>query len=251
MLAIVSPAKKLDMTSPAMVAQYTMPRFLDRSEQLIDIMKGKSRQEIQTMMKLSEKLAELNYQRYHAYCTPFTLDNAKQAAYMFRGDTYVGLDADSLDEADMLYAQDHLAILSGLYGLARPLDLLQPYRLEMGTKLSNQNGEDLYDFWADEIAQAIDGYGHEAVINLASNEYMRAVPRKSLKTPMITCHFKELKNGQAKIVGLFAKRARGMMARYMIQNRIENPADLKDFAEDGYVFQPDMSDQSDYVFLRG
>ena len=175
--------------------------------------------------------------------------------YAFRGDTYVGLDADSLSQDDATYAQDHLGLLSGLYGLLRPLDLMQPYRLEMGTKIANDRGEDLYDFWGDKITEAVNtatqGHNNRAVISLASNEYIKAIKPKALEGDFITCHFKEIKDGVPKTIGLFAKRARGMMARYMIQNRVEQPEDLKGFDSDGYSFAADLSDEQNFTFIRG
>lgn len=254
MLALVSPAKKLDAESPAPVSAFTQPDFLDDSQELVDELKAMPKSRLKALMKLSDKLADLNYARYQHYSTPFGPDNAKQAGYMFRGDTYVGLDADTLDEDDMQYAQDHLRILSGLYGMLGPLDLMQPYRLEMGTKLKNPRGEDLYDFWGGKLTDACNAItkDHEdrSVISLASNEYIKAIQPRELEGGFITCHFKEMKDGKPKVVGLFAKRARGAMARYMIENRIEKPSGLKDFNTDGYQFKPDLSSDTDFVFLR-
>lgn len=254
MLALVSPAKKLDFEQQAPFAAFTQPDFQEETAALAGILKDMPASRLKALMGLSDKLAELNYNRYRHFSLPFAPDNAKQAAYAFRGDTYVGLDADSLSEEDMTYAQDHLRILSGLYGMLRPLDLMQPYRLEMGTKLANDNGEDLYDFWGEKLARAcndaVAGHKDTAVICLASNEYIKAVPRGSLTGDFITCHFKEVKNSAPKVIGLFAKRARGAMARYMIENRIEMREGLKSFDKDGYAFAPDLSSDTDYVFLR-
>lgn len=254
MLALVSPAKKLDFEQAAPLSAHTQPDFLDDTAALAGILKDMPASRLKALMGLSDKLAELNYNRYRHFSLPFAPDNAKQAAYAFRGDTYVGLDADSLSEKDMDYAQDHLRILSGLYGMLRPLDLMQPYRLEMGTKLANDNGEDLYDFWGDKLTRAcnaaVEGHKDKAVICLASNEYIKAVQPKDLTGDFITCHFKEVKDGAAKVIGLFAKRARGAMARYMIENRIETREGLKGFDKDGYAFAPDLSSARDYVFLR-
>ena len=254
MLALISPAKKLDFESDWDIEGCTQPELLDETAILADQLRDLSSGELQRLMKLSDSLGELNYQRYQCYSTPFTAANARPALLAFRGDTYVGLDADCFSAADRLYAQDHLRILSGFYGLLRPLDLMQAYRLEMGTKLSNVRGESLYDFWGDLIAQAcndaVQGHADQTVISLASNEYMKAVRAQDLCAGVITCHFKEMKNGIPKTIGLFAKRARGMMARYMVQNRVESPEGLKGFAEDGYVFDSSLSDDSDYVFVR-
>lgn len=254
MLALVSPAKKLDFENRSPLPKHSQPAFQKETLELSGILKGKSRAEIQNLMRLSDKLAELNYDRYQAFEKNFTPSNSKQAAYAFKGDTYVGLDAGSLSADDMEFAQNSLGILSGLYGLLRPLDLMQPYRLEMGTKLANDNGEDLYDFWGDSITQAVnravESHTDKAVVCLASNEYIKAVQPKALKGNFITCDFKEMKNGAPKTIGLFAKRARGAMARYMIQNRIDAPEGLKGFDLDGYVFQPSLSDERTLTFLR-
>jgi len=255
MLALISPAKKLDYKTDVPVQKHTQCAFLDETQTLVDILKDKSKSDIQNLMHLSDKLGQLNYDRYQTYQTPFTPDNARQAAYAFSGDTYVGLDAYTLSADDMDYAQDHLGLLSGLYGLLRPLDLMQPYRLEMGTKLNNERGEDLYDFWGDMIAKACNAttknHKDRSIISLASNEYIKSVKPKNLDGDFITCHFKEMKNGAPKTIGLFAKRARGMMARYIITNRIETTSGLKGFDSDGYTFQESLSDDTNLTFLRG
>ena len=254
MLAIVSPAKKLDFDELAAPLPHTQPDFLDRAETLVGVAKKLSRADLSRLMKLSEQLTELNFQRFKAFKPPFTTANAKQAVLAFSGDTYVGLDAGSLSEDDLVYAQDHLRILSGLYGALRPLDLIQPYRLEMGSKLRNPEGGDLYDFWGEELADAIDNivadHKEPVVINLASNEYFKATSPKTLKTRVITPVFKEVKDGEAKVLGLFAKRARGMMARYMISRRVENSEKLKKFKEGGYAYQDHLSDDNTWVFTR-
>ena len=254
MLALISPAKKLDFDTEVKKSGTTQPQFLEQTEELADILKGYSTGQIQKLMKLSDKLGALNHDRYQRFNTPFTNDNAKPAILAFKGDTYVGLDADSLEADDLKYAQKHLGILSGLYGLLRPLDLMQAYRLEMGTKLKNDRGEDLYDFWGEMITnacnKAVKNHQDQSVICLASNEYIKSVQTKNLKGDFITCDFKEIKNGAPKTIGLFAKRARGAMARYIIQNRIETPAGLKKFKEDGYGFEKSLSDDKKFVFLR-
>jgi len=250
MLLLVSPAKKLGMDTPAPIKKYTQPEFIDQANVLVDIMREKSSKDLQNLMHISEKLGDLNAQRYQDFETPFTQDNAKQAGYAFQGDTYVGLDASSLSEDDMVYAQDHLRILSGLYGLLRPLDLMQAYRLEMGTKLVTPCGEKLYDFWDTRLTKALNLENKGAVINLVSNEYISAIQPKDLKDGMITPVFKEMKDNGPKVIGLFAKRARGMMARFIIQNRIETPEGIKDFNIDGYQFQPRASNATELVFLR-
>ncbi len=254
MLALISPAKKLDFDSECNTEGSTQPALLSHTQELSQTLKSLTQTQIQSLMKLSDNLGELNYNRYQRFTTPFTQTNARPAAYAFRGDTYIGLDADTLSADDMNFAQDHLRILSGFYGLLRPLDLMQAYRLEMGTKLTNPRGEDLYDFWGDIITDAcndaVKTHKDKTVISLASNEYIKAVKPKNLNGDFLICHFKELKNGVPKTIGLFAKRARGMMARYMIQNRIEEPQGLKKFNAGGYEFIANLSDESNYVFLR-
>lgn len=254
MLALISPAKKMDFDAEWNVNYCTQPGFLDHSQELVDTVKRLSPSRLQSLMKLSDKLGDLNYNRYQRFAAPFTPDNARPAITAFRGDTYVGLDADSLTVDDMAYAQDHLRMLSGLYGLLRPLDLMQAYRLEMGTKITNPRGEDLYDFWGDLLTKScndsVQNHKDKTIICLASNEYIKAIRRDRLENDFITCHFKELKDGEPKTIGLFAKRARGMMARFMIQNRIEAPEGLKGFNEDEYEFMPSLSDEQNYVFLR-
>jgi cytoplasmic iron level regulating protein YaaA (DUF328/UPF0246 family) len=254
MLALVSPAKKLDFNEMAAPISHSQPDFLDRSAVLIKQAKKLSRADLSRLMKLSDKLTELNFERFKTYSPPFTKSNAKQAALAFNGDTYVGLDAPSLSEDDLVYAQDHLRILSGLYGMLRPLDLIQPYRLEMGSRLKNPKGADLYDFWGDDLADAIDHiaatHKESVVINLASNEYFKAARPKTMQTRVIMPVFKEVKGGVAKVLGLFAKRARGSMARYIITNRIEKSEKLKKFNEGGYAYQADLSGDDTWVFTR-
>ena len=254
MLAIVSPAKKLDFNDLAAPMPHSQPDFLEQAEILVGVAKNLSRAKLASLMKLSEKLTELNFQRFKSFKPPFTTANAKQAVLAFSGDTYIGLDAGTLSEDDLVYAQDHLRILSGLYGMLRPLDLIQPYRLEMGSRLVNPEGGDLYDFWGDDLADAIDdivaGHKEPVVINLASNEYFKATKPKVMQTRVITPVFKEVKDGEAKVLGLFAKRARGMMSRYMIINRLEKSEDLKKFTDGGYAYQDHLSDEDTWVYTR-
>lgn len=254
MLVVVSPAKKLNFEDLAPFETHSQPDFLDHSEELIDVARKLTRADLGRLMKISDTLADLNYQRYQAFSQPFDLGNAKQAALAFSGDTYVGLDASSLSEEDFAFAQNHFRILSGLYGLLRPLDLMQPYRLEMGTRLQNDRGSDLYSFWGDIITDAInealESQQDKTLINCASNEYFKAVRPKKLVGRVITPVFKEIKAGQAKVLGMFAKRARGMMARYVIENRLETPEGIKDFTTGGYQYRPDLSNDSDWVFTR-
>lgn len=254
MLALVSPAKKLDMTPRDRGLPHSQPVFLDESEKLVQVARRLGVNDLKQLMSISDNLAELNRERFRAFSTPFTPDNAAPAIFAFRGDTYQGLDADSLSDAEITYAQDHLGILSGLYGLLRPLDLMQAYRLEMGVKLHNPRGEDLYDFWGDritgEINRRLADAANPVVVNLASNEYFRAVRRDKLQARLITPVFKEVKGGVAKVIGLMAKRARGMMARHIIQNRIDDPADLRKFNAGGYRFMPELSDDDKLEFHR-
>ena len=254
MLAIVSPAKKLDFEAAKSLEGCAEPALLSRTKDLAKILKNKSEGEIKSLMSLSDNLAKLNYDRYQRFKTPFSNDNAKPAIYVFKGDTYVGLDADTLSPKDIEYAQDHLLMLSGLYGALRPKDLMQPYRLEMGTKLANPKGEDLYDFWGGDVTAlcnaASKGHKNRSVINLASNEYNKVIDPKALEGDFITCHFKEIKGGAPKVIGLFAKRARGAMARYIIQNKIETPEGLKGFDTDGYEYIESASDETNFVFIR-
>jgi len=254
MLAIISPAKKLDFESEPKTDAHTMPDLLDETGTLVKKAKSLSRSKLKSMMKLSDNLVDLNFERFKAFKTPFHLGNARQAALSFAGDTYVGLDAGSLSDKDLDFAQDHLRILSGLYGLLRPLDLIQPYRLEMGTKFPVGRTADLYDFWGNKIADrlndAVSTHSDPAIICLASNEYASVVKPSALAGPMITPVFKERKDGKERVLGLFAKRARGMMARYIIEKRLKTSNALKKFNDGGYQFQPDQSDDKTWVFSR-
>lgn len=254
MLAIISPAKKLKFETRDPALASSEPDFSGDTNQLITVARKLSRADLRQMMKISDNLADLNYQRFQTFSKTPTENETKQAIMAFAGDTYTGLDADSLDKNDLAFAQDNLRILSGLYGLLKPNDLIQPYRLEMGRKLKTKRGETIYAFWGDRIAKALDkqlaSHRHPVVINLASNEYFKAAKTKALKAKVINMVFKEKKDDQYKIIGLFAKRARGAMARYLITNRIEDPQKLKSFAKDGYKHQPKMSDDTNWVFTR-
>jgi len=254
MLTLVSPAKTLDYESPLATRVYTQPRFIDHSQELIDTLSQLSVQDIADLMKLSDKLASLNVARYESWQAQHTLDNARQAILAFKGDVYTGLDAETLSADDFDFAQQHLRILSGLYGVLRPLDLLEPYRLEMGTKLGNPRGDNLYQFWGDLITEALNTelaeQGSDVVVNLASNEYFKAVKPKALKARLITPVFKDFKNGQYKIISFYAKKARGLMSRYLIQNRIDTPEPLQQFDLEGYYFSAEQSKGDTWVFLR-
>jgi cytoplasmic iron level regulating protein YaaA (DUF328/UPF0246 family) len=255
MLIVISPAKTLDYATPPVTQTHTKPDLLNRSQTLINILRNYSALDLAELMHLSMKLAELNFERYHAWKTPFSLKNAKQAALAMQGDVYTGLDAQSLGEEDLAFAQQHLRILSGLYGVLRPLDLMQAYRLEMGTKLPNEQGKDLYAYWGDTITQtlnkALAKQGDDLLINLASNEYFKSVRPKQLKGRIITPQFKEYKNGAYKMIGIFAKKARGLMSRYIIENRLDDPEQLKGFEVEGYVFNGTLSQGDQWIFTRG
>lgn len=253
MLTVISPAKTLDFDTPPTTQKHSQPRFLSQSQELIDTLRQMSTADIASLMKLSDKLAGLNVARYETWQTPFNLDNAKQAVLAFQGDVYTGLDAETLDEKQLTFAQKHLRILSGLYGVLKPLDLIQPYRLEMGTKLDNAKGKDLYAFWGSDIRQSLqaeDAMQDEVLINLASNEYFKAVEAKNLKARIITPVFKDWKNGQYKMISFYAKKARGMMSRYIIEHELQDPDRIKDFDTDGYRFSADMSKKDEWVFIR-
>lgn len=251
MLIVISPAKTLDFETAPNIDNYTQAKFLQKSQTLIDELKHLSTADIASLMKLSDKLAALNMARFQTWHTPFNLDNAKQALSAFKGDVYTGLDADTLDEAGLEFAQQHLRILSGLYGVLKPLDLMQAYRLEMGTKFTNKKGKDLYQFWGSQLRESIEGElaGGE-LINLASNEYFKALEAKKLNARIITPVFKDWKNGQYKIISFYAKKARGLMSRYIIDHKINDPDDIKQFDSEGYRFSPEMSQADEWVFLR-
>ena len=250
---VISPAKKLNEGTALMNFKATQPQFLEQSQALINILQEKDSFEIASLMKLSMKLADLNNQRFQNWHTPFTTANAKQAIFSFAGDVYQGLDAQTLSREDIDFAQNHLRILSGLYGLLRPLDLMQPYRLEMGTRLANPKGSNLYEFWGNQITEQLNQElsPDETLINLASNEYFKVIKPKLLHANIITPAFKDNKNGEYKMIGIFAKKARGLMSRYIIQNRITSAEDIKSFDVDGYTFNPNMSDAKTWTFTRG
>ena len=254
MLAVISPAKKLDFVTEPGVGRFTQPQFLNETKTLVKAVRQLGREKLKHTMKLSDKLADLNYQRFQAFSTPFTLGNAKQAALIFNGDTYVGLNVETLNDDDMAFAQDHLRILSGLYGVLRPLDLIQPYRLEMGARFQPPRGGNLYGFWDKQLTKAINQtvrhHADPSVINLASTEYFKAVHAEQLAGQVITPVFKEVKSGVARVIGMFAKRARGAMARYIVKNRLESSHQLKSFCGDGYNFRPEQSDDDTWVFTR-
>ena len=253
MLMIISPAKTLDYESPLATETHTQPDFLDDACELIDQLKELEPHQVSNLMSISDKLGQLNAERFQTWHTPFTPDNARQAVLAFKGDVYTGLDAESFSEEDFSFAQKHLRILSGLYGLLKPLDLMQPYRLEMGTRFENTRGKDLYAFWGSKITEALNqllASDDKVLVNLASNEYFKSVQKKHLDARLVTPQFKDWKNGQYKMISFYAKKARGLMCRYAIQNRITQADDLKGFNLDGYYFSEDQSDNNNWVFLR-
>jgi cytoplasmic iron level regulating protein YaaA (DUF328/UPF0246 family) len=255
MITVISPAKNLDYDTPAHIDTYTQPDLLEHTEELMTVCRELSPQQIGSLMKISDKLSGLNAARFSEWSQPFTQDNSKQAVLAFNGDVYTGLDAGSLDNKALNYAQSHLRILSGLYGVLKPLDLMQAYRLEMGTKLENTRGKNLYEFWGTVIAEKLNETLKETnasqLVNLASNEYFKAVNKKALNADIITPIFKDCKNGQYKVISFYAKKARGMMARYIIENQITSLEALKSFDVAGYYFSAEATQKdNDPVFLR-
>ncbi len=254
MLLVVSPAKKLDFESPLATEKFSQPTMLEQSQLLINDCVKLSPDQIATLMKLSDKLAGLNAARFGEWSIPFNQENARQAILSFNGDVYTGLDAQTFSEDDFDFAQKYFRILSGLYGLLKPLDLMQAYRLEMGCKLANSRGENLYHFWGElitnELNKALSEQGDEVLINLASTEYFKSVKKKQLNATIITPAFKDWKNGQYKMISFFAKKARGLMARYIIQNKLTSVEQLKDFDLAGYQYNESFSKGNDWVFTR-
>ena len=254
MLIVISPAKTLDYETPAKTKVYTTPDYLDQSQRLIKRLRLLSSLDISELMKVSTKIADLNFDRYEAWKKTFTPKNAKQAILAFKGDVYTGLDAESFKADDFKFAQSHLRVLSGLYGLLRPLDLMQPYRLEMGTKLDTEEGKNLYEFWGSDITEGLNKQlkkiKSDTLINLASNEYFKSVKPRELNATIITPAFKEYKNGEYKMIGIYAKKARGLLSRYIIKNKLSDPEDLKSFNEEGYRFNKTLSKGNNWVFTR-
>ncbi len=254
MLMVISPAKTLDFDTPAVTRRFTQPQYLDHSQELIEQLRSLTPAQISELMHVSDKIGGLNAARFGSWTPAFTPDNAKQALLAFKGDVYTGLNAEDFSDADFDYAQTHLRMLSGLYGLLRPLDLMQPYRLEMGSKFANARGKDLYAFWGTRISEwlneALAEQGDDVLLNLASNEYFSAVKRSALNARIVNTEFRDQKNGQYKIISFYAKKARGMMARFVIRERLQNPEQLKTFDEQGYRFSAELSKADNLVFLR-
>lgn len=257
MLIVLSPAKSLDYETPPRLKTHTLPRFIDRSATLIERLRKLAPQDVGALMDISDKLAVLNVTRYGDWSPEFTAANSKQAVLAFNGDVYDGLDAKTLSADDLGFAQKHIRILSGLYGVLRPLDWMQPYRLEMGTRLDNVAGKDLYAFWGDDVTQMINAdmaalkqEGAPVLVNLASEEYFKVVRPKVLQARIVTPVFEDWKGGRYKIISFHAKRARGLMARFIVENRITEPKALKAFATEGYAFDAAASNDSTYVYRR-
>jgi len=252
MKIVLSPAKSLDYTTPVPTDKYTIPYFLEEAKMLDEVLKAKSPKELAKLMHISDKLAELNWKRFQQWSLPFTPENSRQAIFAFNGAVYDGLDAYSLSLNQIEDLQKKLRILSGMYGILRPLDLMQPYRLEMGTKLKFANYKNLYEFWKDKVTSKINEEltENETFVNLASNEYFKVIDKKKLKTKIITPIFKDFKNGELKIIAIYAKKARGMMVRYIIENKIDNAEDLKGFNMANYAFDSKLSTETELVFTR-
>ncbi len=249
MLAIISPSKTQDFSS-CHVNNFSKARQLTQTQELVDILKDKTQAQISKLMILSDNLSKLNFDRFQTFKTPFSLDNAKQALLAFKGDVYNGIDALSLSLEDLDFAQNNVRMISGLYGVLRPLDLIQPYRLEMSTKLSNKNGSNLYDYWGNKISKVLNNDEQDLIINLASNEYFKSIDKKILKAQILDIVFKEKKNDTYKVIGIYAKRARGLMVNYIIRNRITDPKSLKNFSDENYHYDEVLSSDSSWVYIR-
>lgn len=254
MISVISPAKTLDFSMPVALKTHTQPVFLAEAKQLVSILRSFKPEQLVRLMDLSPELAELNAERYKTWQLPFTAANAKQALLAFKGDVYLGLAAEDFTTKDFAYAQQHLCILSGLYGILRPLDLMQAYRLEMGTALANKQGKNLYHFWGDKITaylnQAFSAHKTKVLVNLASEEYFKALRSQSLTAAVITPVFKDYKNGQYKVISFLAKKARGLMSRFIVQQRLDQIQALKDFNLEGYSYNAKMSSTEQLVFTR-
>ena len=252
MLVVISPAKKLDENCDKnLVTNFTIPFYLEDSKKIIKSLRKYSTDKLSKLMNISEKISLLNYERYIKWSLPFTKKNAHPALLLFQGDVYKGISVGDFKKEDFIYAQKSLRILSGLYGILKPLDLIQPYRLEMGTQIKIGKHNDLYDFWGDEITKAInEDKNSDYLINLASVEYFKSINKEKLNAKLINIIFKEKRNGSYKIIGINAKKARGLMSRYIIKNKISNPMKLKKFKEENYSYNKNLSSDSDWVFTR-
>lgn len=255
MLIVISPAKTLDFKTPPIISEYTVPEFLDESEKLAGKLSKLSAKKLAALMNISQALGKLNYQRFQTWHQPFTPENAKQAILAFNGDVYTGLKANTLSEKTLLLAQKRLRILSGLYGILKPLDLIQPYRLEMGTKTGYRNAKDLYRFWGEKITMKVNSAIEESeskiLVNLASQEYFKSLDTKKLKVPVITPAFMDRNNGEYKYISVYFKKARGLMTRFILENDLKNAEDLLAFDMEGYHYNPRLSKPGQPVFTRG
>ncbi len=253
MLIVVSPAKSLNF-DPIQQTGITKPRFIDETKELVSVMKSKSETELKSLMTISDKIAALNVDRFNSFKFPFNKSNAKPAIFAFTGDVYRGLDVSQFSQEDIKYAQQHFRILSGLYGLLRPLDLMQPYRLEMGTKLRFSEYTNLYQYWGDKIVKAINKdmkkNGDKHLINLASEEYFKSIDKTKLAYPIVQVHFKEFRGDKLKIISFSAKKARGMMSRYILRNKVNKIKDLRGFHEEDYLYSESLSSEYELVFTR-
>jgi len=254
MLIVISPAKTLNFETQTLTSESTLPRFLKDSRALIKCIRDYSADDLSKLMKISEKLAVENHERFKSWKTPFTESNAKQAVLAFRGDVYQGMDAESFMKRDFTFAQKHLRILSGLYGLLRPLDLIQAYRLEMGTKLQNDRGKNLYEFWGDRLTKTLNADLHESksktLVNLASDEYYKSIDESDVEAEVVTPNFKEFRKGKYQFISFNAKKARGLLSAYIIQNRLKKADDIKSFDVDGYEFNEELSKGNKWMFTR-
>jgi len=254
MLIVISPAKTLDFENARMVSEQSKPDYIKQAKTLVGILKKQSSEDLMKLMSISDKLAALNHLRFKQWLPEPINDNGKQALCAFKGEVYTGLNVDDWEDKNFSFAQQHLRILSGLYGILRPLDKISPYRLEMGTKLENNKGKNLYDFWGSTITKNIQTQlkdkGDNVLINLASNEYFKAIKAKELKAEIITPVFKDFKNGEYKVLSFFAKKARGLMSRYIIQKELTTAEDIKHFAEGGYFYNDKLSKGNEWVFTR-
>lgn len=256
LMFVISPAKTLDFESAPLTDHHTQPQMLEDAAALMKILRDKSASDIKALMSVSDNIAELNVERNKEWRPDFTLQNAKQAVFAFKGDVYTGINVETLAEEGVDYLQRHLLILSGLYGVLRPLDLMMPYRLEMGTRLTNAKGKNLYDFWGNKISGAINDTltvtagAPPVLVNLASNEYFKAAKKKHLQARVITPAFRDLKNGEYKMISFYAKKARGLMVRFAADQEVSDPEELKAFNYEGYTFNEGLSNEDDWVFTR-
>ena len=254
MLTVISPAKTLDFESPPLTEEFSQPAHLHQSRKLMRHLRKFSSSDLSKLMDVSNDIADLNVKRNRRWKTPFTPDNAKQALFAFRGDVYIGLDADSMNTENIEFAQKHLRMLSGLYGLLRPLDLMQAYRLEMGSRLQTDQGNNLYQFWDMRITRALNSemkqIDSKVLLNLASSEYFKAIKSKSIRGRIITPIFKDFHQGSYQVIGFFAKKARGLMARHIIDRQINEAEEIKQFSSEGYRYDPSLSNEDEWVFSR-